>query len=126
MSLTEQIEEIFNNPETASEENVSALVQEAVRVLNDMKERLGSEDEQVRKQALEDAVKIQSQLKGQLEKMQGPLGIDAGQMEKYSQAADAALARENAFGQALQKLQSSLKDQIKQKKPKRVKEWLAS
>ncbi len=126
MSLTAKIEEIFNNPEKASEESVNALVQEAIRVLGDLKERLGSDDEKVRNGALEDAAKMQLELKEQIEKMQEPLGIDPGQIEGYSKAADAALARENAFGQALQKLQQSLADQTKHKKPKRVKEWLAS
>lgn len=116
MSLTAKIDEIFTNPEKASEENINGLVLEAIRVLNDLKERLGSEDEQVRNQALEDASRMQSQLKEQMEKMQGLL----------PKGADTAQARENAFGQALQKLQQNLIDQTKQKKPKRVKEWLAS
>ena len=131
MTIVSKIEEMFTNPEKASLENVNAFVREAMQFVNELKGRLSSSEESIREQAKKEALRMQAELKEQMKRTQSILGKN--QIEDDLASAKSAVKAEsngsksNAFDRAFKDLQNRLIGKPKQKKkPKRVKEWLAS
>lgn len=124
--MISKIEEMFTNPEKVSQENVYALIREAAQVVDDLKIRLASSEESIREQAKKDALQMQTELKKQMERTRSSLG--QSQIGNFLAVAGAdAQSKSDVFKQALRNLQTGLIGKPKQKKkPRRVKEWLAS
>ena len=116
MTIVSRIEEMLINPEKASRENVNALVREAVQFTNELKNRLASSDESVREQAKKEALKMQTELKKQIKKVYAAQDKDPNAENNPSNP--------NAFIKTVKNLQNRAPKQ--RKKPRRVKEWLAS
>ncbi len=125
MSIVSKLEEIFKGQGEVTSESVNAFVQEAVQFVQNLNEKLTSKDEAIREEAMKEAVKMQSELSAQLEKMGTAMGLDSSQLGNYFAFAEANNGS-NPFAQALKNMQTELAGKPKKKKPKRVKEWLAS
>lgn len=132
MSIVAKIEELFKNPSELSQDKMNVVIKDVLECLNDLKGRLVSEDPEVRKAALEAATKMQEELQEQTKSLCKSIGVNPEKLSDYFANAQEKMSMEDTqlgvagFNDALKALQAGGSENTGKKKPKRVKEWLAS
>ncbi|MBF8263140.1 MAG: hypothetical protein HW387_805 [Parachlamydiales bacterium] len=136
--VLKQIEELFENPDQFSPENMEKLVNETVTFFNDMKIKLESPDQKVREEALNVASQLKAKLEEQAKTLCKSIGMDPAALESYINtpnnfSTDEWQAMENAkteianYKASLAKMETGEKSpaaRARKKRQKAVKEWI--
>ena len=126
MAVLEKIEEIFSSPEQFSQEKLGRLLTEVFGFLGDLKGRLDSNDERVRKEASDSVELLKARLQREAEKLCQSLGMDPAILETYLNDASNFTPEEWEAVEKAKEEVVQFRENLKQpnKKPKIVKEWL--
>lgn len=137
MSVLNRFDEIFQNPEQFSPENLRALLHEMLHCLGELKTQLQSKDESVRREALDVIVQIRSSLQEKSIALCQSVGMDQKTFEQYmSDASHFSTEEWTAMEQTKTELADFRqevgevlepdvnKSSVTRKKPKSRKQWL--
>ena len=82
-AILERIEEIFDNPEGISMENVEIIVKEMLGFFDLIRLKLASEKTEEREEALALAVSLKETLESKAKTICAKMGVDQGMLEHY-------------------------------------------
>ena len=136
-SVVKKIEELFENPEQFTPENIGGMVQEMTQFFGDLKAKLASPDVKEREEAQKIAGELKAKLEDQVMKLCETLGMDPEVIAQYIntptnftseewQAMEKAKTELESYKESLLKMNSENavpRKHIKSK-PKAVKEWI--
>jgi len=130
MSILEKIEKLFEKENKFSQENIHQLTREVLEYMQSLQPGLNSEDEKERDLAFKSAQLLQERLHRKTKEVCQELGIDPGKLNAhFAQPEQAEMLKQTQTNVGMMKeaLGSSHVQRFgKKKRPRHVKEWLAS
>lgn len=130
MTILEKIEKLFEKPDKFSQENIHQLTRDVLEYMQSLQPTLHSKDENERDAAIKSAQLLQERLQKKATEVCKTLGIDPTNIGAHfaqPEKADMMKQTQSEIGMMNEALGSAqIRRLAKKKRPRHVKEWLAS